>query len=350
VVHDAELAGDKINDAAIDLGVAQAPNPFPSAESLGEPAQTFIEVQIAGGIDEVSSHLQSGVTAALKETATGLGLTPTEAMISAGICSNLVLAPITGPLESAATFVEIATAVIAFAAGMHPLALACIKLLAHDEAPHLLSQGVVRLIDGSASDVPKSDVHAMMMQRAYQMIEQQRASSDLVSRPETYGAAPHRARAQGQAPERADAAEARENTRRGAVWLCLVFVPRQPEASDEPRAGTGRVSDRGNDVAKTVVLPPGDDEFFGALPEILHRSTGSEVDGVTAKELNLPAGWYFVVHAEGVGASRSSGTSNTQVAYLHPGCQTGHCVPWYFPRCSCECSVCLSLCRDPVDG
>jgi hypothetical protein len=118
--HDVEVAQEKFTEASADWLAAEVPNPFPAADSLDSQAQSFIEIRVAGGLDAVSGQLQAAVTSGLKMTATGIGLNPAEATISAGICSNLVLAPITGPLGNAATFIEAAGVVIGLATGAHP--------------------------------------------------------------------------------------------------------------------------------------------------------------------------------------------------------------------------------------
>lgn len=338
VTHDVEVGREKLTEAFDDWLAAEVPNPFPAAESLDSQARSFIEIRVAGGLDVVSGQLQAAVMSGLKMTSTGIGLNPAEATISAGIFSNLVLAPITGPLGKVATFFEAAGVLIGFATGAHPLALACIKLLAHDELPHVLSQGLGTLINGSHTDAPQSDEHSLMMQRMQQAIEQQLALFERVSPAETHALAPDRF----LVPEWPSALLKAQDTPRERLWLCLGFVPKpspSPGGTHTVNAATAAESE----VTKPIVLPMGNDAFLKSLPEVLRHGSVSEVDAPTARTMSdLPEGRHVIVKMEGVGFGASNAQSGQQADYQHPRCLTGRCVPPDRPPCLCPCAACRS--------
>jgi hypothetical protein len=107
VMHDAEVAREKFIEATGDyLATVFGDRLFLAAtkswETESDPVTAAIE-----GLEEVSGWLHSAVNAPLKGLDITLGLSPGEAVVTAGISGNLILAPITGPLDTAESYVGI---------------------------------------------------------------------------------------------------------------------------------------------------------------------------------------------------------------------------------------------------
>jgi hypothetical protein len=182
------------------------------------------------------------------------------------------------------------------------------------------------------------------------LIDQQRALSYIVNKPESNVLVPHHAvKVPAQPAPRSGRTEPRERPEGEPYWLCLGFVPMQPAASGVPMPGSGHAADQEQDLPRAVVLPLGDDAFLGSLPAVLRHSTATEVNNLAAEQLDLPAGRYFMVTVQGTAEANSGVALQPQAALLHPDCQTGHCAPRSLARCTCRCSVCLSLCRDQAN-
>jgi hypothetical protein len=195
--------------------------------------------------------------------------------------------------------------------GGHGLVVACIKPLLHQQLHHALAHAVVEAFGGSPTDHPRSE---------------------------------GRSAAEHTAP-RQDVIEPTPETRRQPepgepLWLCLVFVSKLSPRPGVPRSTAIRPAAEG-DAAKSVVLPPGDDAFLRALPEVLRGSSVTEVDVPTAQTLrDQPRGQHFVLTMEGVGLGTVQTHRGSQAAYQHPGCRTGRCAPPGSPPCRCPCGVC----------
>lgn len=330
VAHYLEVLGCKVADASADYGAQTVADQLVPADGTGGPGQAFPLVQAASNIDAVSGLLQSAAASAFEQLGTGIGLTAGEATVGAGMCTNLVLAPITGPLTDASTFLEIAGVAVGLMTGAHPLILVCIKPLMHQELEHLLADGIADLIRGPHAalghepvvlstilppPVPPGMARPPVMDR---YVAERRVKVRMRDDASTFPDAPHE----------------------DLLWLCLGFALRQPEPSEAPTAAGG-AADVAEQIGKVVVLPAGDDEFLESLPDILRRSHVREVDVPTAKATgDLPAGRHLVLRMDGVGLGTSSRSSGSQHAYQHSGCLTGHCAPSGHPPCSCPCPVC----------
>jgi hypothetical protein len=110
--------------------------------------------ETVGAIEGVSGWLQITVDKPLKGLSTELGLSPGEAAVTAGISANLILAPITGPLDNAESFIEAGGIIFGLLTGGHGLVLACVKLLVHNQAKRLAVRGAVRALGGSRTARP----------------------------------------------------------------------------------------------------------------------------------------------------------------------------------------------------
>jgi len=349
VTHDVEVVGSELLGATAGYASTTEVDRVYAAATRGWVTQSFPETDAAGLIDKTSGFLQNGVDRALQGLGAGIGLSAGEATISAGICTNFILAPITGPLGEASTFIEIAGLVAGLAMGPHGLVLACIKPLLHSQLEHLVSKGLVNLVGGSHPDDSTSDAHTLVMRDLQRGVENQLAvphragTESLIHQPEQQGVV-----RSVQHPVPSDApVTSRETTRSDPLWLCLGFAPKQePHASSDALAtGIGRTAELPHDVSNAAVLAAGDDEFLRTLPSALRVSSVSEVDLATAKTMSdLTEGRHFILRMEGAGVSMFSGKNDPQAAYLHPGCLTGACVPPDRPSCLCPCIVCRSLC------
>jgi hypothetical protein len=334
--RDAKAFNEKVVEAADNYAAADTVDKLFPGLTGDDQADSFPVTEAAGDIDKVSRSLQGAVTAALETPAVSIGLTPGEAAISAGIGTNLLLAPITGPLEQASTFLEIAGLVAGLAIGSHPLVLACIKPLLHTELEHALSQSIDAVVSGLL-DAPQAGAHQLppgALERLHVLIPSEETlpathateshQSFLLDRPwissETHN-------------------KPRELTRDEPLWLCLVFVPKPPTRST-PATGAATLAQE-RDVPKPVVLPMGDDHFLRTLPEALRDGSVAEVGLPTATTMHdLLAGRHVILKMEGVSIAGLSTEMDSQAAYQHPGCLTGRCVPLDSPRCLCPCGVC----------
>jgi len=274
----------------------------------------------------------------LESVGGAFGLSPGEAAFTAGVTTNIVLAPITPPLSKAASYIEVTGIIIGLATGAHPLVLACIKPLAHSQLEHALSQCFVDLITGPHSDGPQQDTHPMTMRDL--PARPPAVPSSAGNLPTTQPMEPHGMVPSGQHQFSNASPNTRgEDTRNNPPWVCLGFVPKPPEDPDLPARGFGLTDDVLDTVRKAVVLPAGDDQFLSTLPAVLQRSTVSEVDISTAKmKNNLPGRQDFILRINGIGASAFT-TKSSHSNYQHPGCRTERCEP---PGvyCPCLCSVC----------
>lgn len=359
VADDAEAGREKLIEATADyLGTVIGDPLFAAATERWE-SEAFPETQAAGLIDGASAQLETAFDTPLKGLGAALGLSSGEAAAVAGISSNLILAPITGPLGEAASFIEIAGIVVGLATGAHVLVLACAKPLLHSQVERVLSRSIADLLGGSHladAKKPTDRVGRTPSQdfARWAMREQEHQTADDAT-----------GRRESDDPPR---------TQRGPggdeqLWLCLCYVPRQSLFAHTrrvawPAAGSGvspRASRRtlnplnsaetDSSLTETPQARRGpgrpqavslaDDEFLRALSSQLIRSSVSRVDGRRLREMSkLPAEQHFVLQGQGVGFGTGSAKSDPQASYQHPGCLMGQCVLPGNGRCACPCIVC----------
>lgn len=337
VPRDHQPYEDPIVKAIADYAATAAVDKMSTGLTVGEQADSFPEMEAAGDIDMVSGWLQEAATSALEAPAVSIGLTPGEAAISAGIGSNLVLAPITGPLEQASTFLEIAGLVAGLATGSHALVLTCIKPLLHTELEHALSHCIEAVVSGLL-DAPQAGAHALppgALERLHVLMPSEETL------PATHATASHqfvpaeRPSISSEVPN-----TTREVTRDEPLWLCLAFEPKPTRSA--PATGTATIAQE-RDVTKPVVLPIGDDNFLRTLPEALRSGSLAAVELPTGTAMrDLPAGRHVILSMEGVGIAGLPVEFDSRIDYQHPGCRTGHCVALGGPPRQCTCSVCVS--------
>ena len=114
------------------------------ATKLGDPAfavaterwitqDAYPETVLVEVCNRISGGLGTIVQKPLEKVGTELRLPGPGAATAAGIGAALTLQPVTEPLGRVSTFLEITGVVVGMATGLHPLALASAKMLAHDQ-------------------------------------------------------------------------------------------------------------------------------------------------------------------------------------------------------------------------
>jgi hypothetical protein len=338
VPREVETSREKVVEATAGYLATVIGNPLFTVATRSWQTESYPVTETVGVIEGVSGHLQGAVDAPLKIVGAALGLTPGEATFTAGVSTNLILAPITGPLDKAESYLEIGGIIFGIITGGHGLVLACIKPLLHSQFKHLLARGLVEMVDGLSSTHPQSDTPAV-------------ESCDLPTADTAEQARLHEALTQPMTqdlPQRSVTPPARftvrddlprkrhEPTPDEPLWLCLAFV------SKETTSGSVAHTAEPN-AAKPVVLPMGDDAFLRTLPDALRCGTVSEVGVPTSKsKSDLSRAQHFVIQAEGIHLGTFNASRGSQAAYQHPGCLTGRCVPPGRRPCPCPCSVCRS--------
>lgn len=338
VAQHVEEDREKLTEATAEYFATVIVDPTFTAATQAWGTETDLVTEGVDGIEGVSERLKDGVAEPLKSFGTKPGLSPGAADFTAGIATNLILAPITGPLDKAATYIEVAGIIIGVTMGAHGLALACAKLLLKRQSERAFEQGVISLLHGPRTTQPQSDSQAAARRKpdtgadSLHFTRHEGVAQPVTHRaghPSVVHAAPH------------DATETQwEPTPNDPLWLCLAFVPKPPASSRAAHTPTTTAATE-RDVTKPIVLPPGDDAFLRTLPEALRGGSVSEVDAQTLETMNdLPAGQHFIVQMEGISFGTSGAKSSSQATLQHPGCLTGRCVPPDQPPCLCPCNVC----------
>jgi hypothetical protein len=124
------------------------------ATKLGDPAfaavterwltqNAFSETAAAEACKRIGNGLNAILSTQFEAIGTAIRLPEPAAAAGAGIGADLVLQPVTRPLAEAARFLEITGVVVGMATGLHPLAMAAGKMLAHDEVHSALARGII---------------------------------------------------------------------------------------------------------------------------------------------------------------------------------------------------------------
>jgi hypothetical protein len=341
--HDAEGAREQFGDAFGDyLATVIGDPPFLAATKFWHTG-SYPATEAMDGIEAVSGWIQGTVDAPLEGLGTALGLSPAEAAFNAGVATNFILAPVTGPLGKAESYIGIGAVVFGLVTGGHGLVLACIKPLLHQQLHHALARAVIAAFGGPRKDHPSADRHKAQGHAARIPSGPPQATprQDLI-RPtpcqhEQQSSMPRPA----HFPVPQDTSEMRHQPEpREPLWLCLAFAPKPAPGPDTAPAASIRTTAE-HEATKPVVLPVSDDAFLGPLSTVLRRGSITEVDISTAQTLSdPPPGRHFVIKLEGFGTVRAQHSSQT--VSQHPGCRTGRCVSLGSPPCLCPCDVCRS--------
>lgn len=338
-----EKARGKVVDATADYLATVIGDPAFKVATEGWETQLFLVTEVADGIDGISGELQGLVEMPLKGLGAAFGLSSGEATIAAGISTNIILAPITGPLDEASTFVEVAGLIIGLVTGMHGLVLACGKLLAHKQAKRALAHGVVELLGGSHATDTRKPVTRSVSRRTDTTSDQIRPtqSQNLLQwqthQPE------HRSADEIPGMRKPDdSPKPQRGTGNGDQYLlCLCFAPKPSAGSGEPDHGMATNPPTRRSPGRSPATPLADDEFLNALSQRLQPSSVSSVSAERIRKMgHLPEGQHFILRTGSIGVGTASAKGGSQTTYQHPRCLTGQCVPPGSTPCVCRCTVC----------
>lgn len=338
VTHDLEVSRDKVVEATAEYLATLFFNPaFDDATEFWHTESDPV-TETVGSMEGVSGWLQITVDRPLEGLATRLGLSPAEAAASAGVSTDLILAPITGPLGKAESFIAAAGIILGLLTGAHAVVLASLKLLVHNEGKRLAVRGAVKALGGSQTERRRSVQHRARQHNPQVPPDAQRTAPELAPFSSLlHHPAQHDVPCPEQIPVRAAAPVTRRRpTPQEPQWQELTFVPKPP--ADSGAAGpapttTTRKRRRTNPVVPLV----SDDEFV----ETVRDGSGAEANVPSVRRSRrLSRGEPGIPKVGGVGFGTSSGNRNFQATYQHPGCLTGRCVPPGYPPCLCPCGVC----------
>jgi hypothetical protein len=341
VTQDIEKAREKLTKATADYLATAIGDPAFKAATEGWETQSFLVTEVADGIEGISGELQGLVEMPLKGLSVAFGLSPGEATIAAGISTNIILAPITGPLDEASTFVEVAGLIIGLVTGMHGLVLACGKLLAHSQAKRALAHGVDELLGGSHATDTRKPV-ARSMPRPTRMAPDQIRPTQSQNRLHSQTGQPERRSADEIFGMRKPEDSPKSQRSAGEqYWLCLCFVPRPSAGSGKPDHSMTRNPPARLSPGRPPAAPLADDGFLHALSLRLQPSRVSSVSSEPIRKMgHLPEGQHFILRMGSIGVGTVNAKSSPQATYQHPSCLTGQCVPLESTPCVCRCTVC----------
>jgi hypothetical protein len=143
--HDAGLR-ERLSDAASDYFATKLGNPvFAAVTERWVTQNAYPETALVEVCNRISSGLDTIAEKPLEKAGTQLLLPGPQgpgAAAAAGIGATLILQPVAEPLGQAATFLEITGVAVGLATGLHPLALASAKMLAHDQFHDAMARGL----------------------------------------------------------------------------------------------------------------------------------------------------------------------------------------------------------------
>ena len=135
---------EKIKDAAAEYAASRV------EAQLGitwETPQSFPLTDIVDLLNGSAEWMRGLVEHPLTDIASAAGAEGPLVSVAGGITANFTMAQVTAPVEGAVRICEIAGIVIGTVTGAHPLVIACVKRLAHDELGDVLTRGFKRLLD-----------------------------------------------------------------------------------------------------------------------------------------------------------------------------------------------------------
>lgn len=133
----------RLGEAAADYFAAKLEDPaFAAVTDRWMTQNAFSETAAAEACKRIGNGLNAILTTPFEAIGTSIRLPEPVAATGAGVGADLVLQPVTRPLAEAARFLEITGVVVGVATGLHPLAIAAGKMLAHDEVHNALARGI----------------------------------------------------------------------------------------------------------------------------------------------------------------------------------------------------------------
>jgi hypothetical protein len=325
VTHDLEVSWDKSVEAGAEYLTTFVDRALDDATEFWHTESDLV-TETVGAVEGVSGWLEITVDRPFKEFAATLGQSPAEAAVTAGVSTDLILAPITGPLDKAESFIEAAGIILGLLTGGHALVLACLKLLVHNEGKRLAVHVAVKAFGGSWTDrrrsaLPQAGRHnPRVPSDAQRTAPEQAPISPLLHYP-----ARHDVPGPEQVPVRPAAPVTRRRpTPQEALWQDLTLAPKPPTGSGAagPAPATTAWKHR-------------------RTPPVVSLGSGTAVDMPRVRRSRrLSRGEHGIRNVGGVGFGTSSGSRNSQAACQHPGCLTGRCVPPGCLPCLCRCGVC----------
>jgi hypothetical protein len=157
VTHDLEVSREKFVEAVAKYLATVIVDPLITDATELWHTESDPVTETVGALEGVTRRLQIAVDTPLKDFGIGLGLSADQATFAAGVSTELILAPITGPLDKAESYLEVAGIIFGLLTGVHGLVLVCIKLLAHNEGKRLVVRAAVKAFGGSQTDRPRQD-------------------------------------------------------------------------------------------------------------------------------------------------------------------------------------------------
>ena len=108
-------------------------------------------------LERFQEWLQNLAQSPLQDAATQLGAAAPVAEVASGVAANIVVAPVDRAVQDVTKVIDIAGIVVGTALSMHPLALACLKHLAHTEFHEIVANAVTKAFNGllvGSKDIP----------------------------------------------------------------------------------------------------------------------------------------------------------------------------------------------------
>jgi hypothetical protein len=145
--HDLTELLERLREAAVDYFASQI-----DEELLGtvlntdnwDPSGTFALADGAQFIASVSENLNKAISGSINDVGRQAGVPPLAAEIGGGVTANFLLNPIEKPVHAVTGIVELAGVAVGLLTCHPELAMACVKVLAHDklhsEISHLISE------------------------------------------------------------------------------------------------------------------------------------------------------------------------------------------------------------------
>lgn len=109
-------------------------------------AHSYAAEDIAQALDQVPGWLHQLVADPVQHAASQIGLPPPAGAAIGTVAAQAAFSRVTVPMARAARCCEIAGVVVGAATGLHPVAAACVKMLAHDVASKTLTRHLTDLV------------------------------------------------------------------------------------------------------------------------------------------------------------------------------------------------------------